>query len=189
MCCYNSGKVYADFVKTLESQSVPCELIGIDNTGNKHFSSCSAAYNSVIGRVKTKYVVYAHQDIILTEPDNLKDFVSCLERTGKNDIARVAGVKFDADGVYTDLKQIFKVSGEFTYAGGLRVEGGMMECDIVDECFFGGHTEYFHDNPFDEVLCDGWHLYAAEQCLRTHGGGGAGSRMRNQPRPPLGRNS
>lgn len=167
ICCYNNDKSYGDFVKTLVTQTIPYELIGIDNRSNKRFSSCAAAYNSVIDMVKTKYVVYTHQDIILTEPDNLEKFVSCLGRIGASDILGVAGVKFDVANIYTDLKQIFKATGKFTYAGGLRVEGGLMECDVIDECFFGGRTEYFSSNQFDEVLCDGWHLYAVEQCLRT----------------------
>ena len=123
VCCYNNEKAYSDFMNTLKTQTEPYELIGIDNRSNKNFSSCSAAYNSIIDSVKTKYVVYSHQDIILTAPDNLKDFVSCLERTADDDIAGVAGVMNDKGGLYTDLKQIFKATGEFAYAGGLRVEG------------------------------------------------------------------
>ena len=42
-----------------------------------------------------------------------------------------------------------------------------MECDTVDECFFGGHTEHFKEYRFDEEVCDDWHLYAAESCLKT----------------------
>ena len=41
-----------------------------------------------------------------------------------------------------------------------------MECDTVDECFFGGYAEHFRHYPFNEVVCDNWHLYAVELCLR-----------------------
>ena len=48
----------------------------------------------------------------------------------------------------------------------------MRACDSLDECFFGGHTAHFKKNPFDEKLCDNWHLYGVERCLHTrwHGG-------------------
>ena len=59
------------------------------------------------------------------------------------------------------------ITGEFVHATAHFPEGGMMECDTLDECFFGGHTEHFSRHPFDEKLCDNWHLYALESCLRT----------------------
>ncbi len=43
VCCWNNEKVYGDFVDTLKNQTIPCELIGIDNRGNNGFSSCAAA--------------------------------------------------------------------------------------------------------------------------------------------------
>ena len=80
VCCYNNEKMYNDFVGTVNSQSIPCEVIGINNCGNKTFTSCAAAYNSVINQIKTKYVIYSHQDIVLQDSDSLKKFLSYLER-------------------------------------------------------------------------------------------------------------
>ena len=167
ICCWNNEKMYSDFVDTLKAQTCPYELIGIDNRGNKSFESCAAAYNSVIAQVKTKYVVYSHQDILLNEPDTLAKFVSRLGQTGRDDIAGAAGVRFDTEGTFTDFIHLRKQTGEFVLAGKNRICPEVMEGDTVDECFFGGHTEHFRQYPFDEILCDGWHLYAAEACLRT----------------------
>lgn len=80
--CYNNDKVFNDFADNLKTQTYPYELIGIDNRGNKNFSSGSSAYNSVINQVKTKYVIYSHQDIIFTTPEALAKFVNYLEKTG-----------------------------------------------------------------------------------------------------------
>mgnify|MGYP007054376281 FL=1 len=57
-------------------------------------------------------------------------------------------------------------------AAGEQAFSGMRACDSLDECFFGGHTTHFKKNPFDEKLCDNWHLYGVERCLHTrwHGG-------------------
>ena len=154
-------------MNTLKAQTCQCELIGIDNRGNKRFTSCAAAYNSVIEQVKTKYVIYSHQDILLNDPEALAKFVSYLERTGQDDILGVAGTKFSTPGTFTNIMHIWNYSGKLGYAGENRVTGDIEECDTVDECIFGGHTEHFRQYPFDEKVCNNWHLYAVEECLRT----------------------
>ena len=83
VCCWTNEKQYQDFVNTLKAQTIPYELIGIDNRGNKAFTSCAAAYNSVMNQVKTRYVIYSHQDIVLLDSECLAKFVGYLERTGR----------------------------------------------------------------------------------------------------------
>ena len=165
ICCWNDEKAYNDFVDTLKAQTYQSEIISIDNKGNKSFTSCAAAYNSVIGQVKTKYVVYSHQDILLNEADALEKFAACLDNIGSDDVVGVAGAKFSTPEIFTNMMHVWKHSGKLGYAGGERVTGDMEECDTVDECFFGGYAEHFREYPFDEVVCDGWHLYAADACL------------------------
>lgn len=100
----------------------------------------------------------------------LSKFLSHLERLGHDDILGVAGVRFESSelsGLITDMKHIHPYADEIIYAGRNRVEGGITECDTLDECFFGGRTKHFRDYPFDEVTCDNWHLYAAEACLNA----------------------
>ena len=163
VCCYNNEKAYNDLVNSLKTQTCPYELIGIDNRDNKNFSACSKALNSVINQVKTKYVIYSHQDIILTTPDALAKFMNYLEKTGPDDILGVAGTKFEIPGTISNIRH----GKNLTYAGSNRVVNGFMEGDTLDECFFAGHAKHFLEYPFDEIICDNWHLYAAEACLRT----------------------
>ena len=40
-------------------------------------------------------------------------------------------------------------------------------CDTVDECCFGMTREVFDSLRFNEKICNGWHLYAVEMCLRA----------------------
>ena len=40
-------------------------------------------------------------------------------------------------------------------------------CDTVDECCFGMTREVFDSLRFNEKVCNGWHLYAVEMCLRA----------------------
>lgn len=44
ICCYNKAEEYAAMRKTLETQSVSWELIGVDNRSQR-FSSVAAALN------------------------------------------------------------------------------------------------------------------------------------------------
>jgi len=158
--------VYNDFAESLKKQSWPYKLIGINNEGNGHFSSCSAAYNSVIHDIDTKYVIYSHQDIILEQTDTLEKFVHYLERVNENDILGIAGPRFDEPGFFSNIMNVSNVTKELIPAGNHRVKD-MILCDTLDECFFGGYTKHFLLHPFNEVLCPSWHLYAVESCLRT----------------------
>ena len=167
VCCYNNQEVYNDFVNTLKTQSYPCEVIGIDNRDNKAFTSCASAYNSVMKQVSTKYVIYSHQDILLEESDTLEKFVSYLDHIRTHDILGVAGVCEDKPEVFTNIRHRWNSTGKISYAGQYRVEGNMMEGLTVDECFFGGRAEHFREYPFDENICDNWHLYAVDACLNT----------------------
>lgn len=181
VCCYNNETMYNNFVNTLKAQTCPYELIGIDNRGNGKFTSCAAAYNSVIDDVKTKYVIYSHQDILLQDAETLAQFVSYLERIKRDDILGVAGVKFSYPKTITNIMHRNNHTGEIISAGVRRMDSDMMECDTVDECFFGGYTEHFRDEPFNETICNSWHFYAAEACLKTKSniltGGGAKLRI------------
>ena len=117
VCCYNNEAMYNDFLNTLKAQTCGYDLIGIDNTGNKNFTSCAAAYNSVIDDVKTKYVIYSHQDILLQDSDSLSKFVSYLGRIKRDDILGVAGTKFDEKGLFSNIKHPDVKTGELTYPG------------------------------------------------------------------------
>ena len=167
VCCWTNEKMYSDFVRTLKYQTVPCELIGIDNRRNKGFTSCASAYNSIIDNVKTKYVIYSHQDILLAESNSMEKFLSYLEELGHDDILGVAGTRFDTEGTFSNFRHKDGNTGDLMQAGRNHFDGEIMECDTIDECFFGGYTEHFRNYPFDEVLCDNWHLYAVEECIRA----------------------
>lgn len=177
VCCYNDSRQYQKFCTSLENQNVAYELVGIDNRAQQ-FSSCSSALNAAISSVNTEYVIYSHQDIELPEPDMLERFLAYLGQTGENDIVGVAGA-VDAAAAAEQGRQIPEDVREGTYVvsnvrhgdemekAGETDFSGMQSCDSVDECFFGGHTAFFQEYPFDEELCDNWHLYAVDRCLFT----------------------
>lgn len=173
VCCYNDLAQYQALEKSLEGQNTECTLLGIDNRGQR-FSSCAAALNSAAAQIETEYVIYAHQDIVLPEPDMLARFAAYLAQIEKEDILGVAGAVADTSpGAREETCVLSKVRhGESLRGAGERDYSGMAECETVDECFFGGYAEFFRAHPFDETLCDDWHLYAVERCLFTRVRGG-----------------
>lgn len=166
VCCYNDKKQYDLLVKSLSEQTEPCELIGIDNC-SQIFSSAAGALNSAAGKIQTEYVVYAHQDIRLQTPNLLQTFFSHLCRLQKGDILGVAGAVKNPDHRSCNLEYVASkiLHGPDHAAAGEIDFSGMIPCETVDECFFGGKTETFLSAPFDEILCPHWHLYAVERCL------------------------
>lgn len=166
VCCYNNLEEYESLIKSIYTQNEQCAVIGINNTQNNSFSSCSLAFNSVIKKIKTKYVIFSHQDITFSNQHVIRDFVDYLENIPRNSILGVAGRRIDDKYTRTNVK--YKDGDK--YAGSLRVNG-LEECFSIDECFFGGETDRFLQHPFNEQICNNWHLYAVEQCLwgNTHG--------------------
>lgn len=167
VCCTNNyNQLNDELIKSLSIQIEDYELIIIDNCKNV-FSSCSKALNSAIKDIKTKYVVFSHQDIILKDEYSLKRFVDYMQSENIGDIYGVAGTNLEKRGVLTAITH-----GTNKHAAGGRHLDGIAKCDVIDECFFGGKTQTFIEYPFDEILCDNWHLYAVDRCLnnRLHGG-------------------
>lgn len=187
VCCYNDSRQYERLCASLEKQNIAYDLIGVDNCGQK-FTSCSSALNSVLPQIQTEYVIYAHQDVELPETDMLERFLGYLQQIGKSDILGVAGAAEtkhilqenaavpvtgigkkengigDKDG--TCVLSYVRHGESLDGAGEVKFEG-MIACDTIDECFFGGRADAFWEEPFDEKLCDNWHLYAVERCLRA----------------------
>ena len=159
VCCYNDADKFGEFCNSLETQTEKAELIALDNRDGK-YSSNAKALNDGIKRVKTEFVVFSHQDILFRQTDDLERFVDHMAQLQLGDILGVAGATKEDKGVYTNVC----VNSEGVFAGARRVEG-IMKVQSVDECFFGGKTDSFIQYPFDEKVCDNWHLYAIDWAL------------------------
>ena len=162
ICCYNSQDQFDAFSESLNSQSEQVNLIGINNFGNK-FSSCAAAYNSVLDIIDTKFVIFSHQDIRFLSEKDITRFTDYLDRLAPYDILGVAGAYTEGQHKVPISNIYHRNMGEFACAHKVKQE--IVECETIDECFFGGWTESFKKYPFDERTCDSWHLYAVDWCL------------------------
>lgn len=149
ICCYNRAAEYAAMCETLKTQTVSCELIGVDNSGGK-FSSAAAALNWGAEQAKGDIFVFLHQDILFSEENSLAQLISIILQTQEPVIAGLFGAKHGKEEKYL---------GEFKVY------------ETLDECCIAMGRETWSKLRFNETLCDGWHLYAVELCLRAQNAG------------------
>lgn len=148
ICCYNRISEYQNLLESLQNQNCEFEIVGVDNT--KHsFSSAAAALNHGASMAQGEYFVFLHQDIIFLKHNSLQEFVQPLHQYD-NCIVGIYGA------VHGDSVMI----GEY------------QKCDTLDECCVAMCSDTWRKFPYNEELCDGWHLYEVEQCLRAKTNGG-----------------
>lgn len=150
ICCYNKPHEYELLLESRMSQDIPCEIVGIDNVDHR-FTSAAAALNWGAERALGDILVFVHQDVRFLRPDSLRKLAAALS-TCENRPCIV--------GPY----------GAAHHQG--RTFTGYGEQDTLDECCIAMTKRTWEVFPFDENLCDGWHLYAVEQCIRVRQAGG-----------------
>ena len=160
ICVYNNEEQLNNcLVKTLSIQSLECEMIFIDGS-NGSFPSCASALNYGVSKSCGEVLIFTHQDIFLKTDSEIDRFSSFILNMPKGTIVGVAGAKEKdkcnignyTSGINIDRNLVFSISEP-------------KEVSCIDECFFGMRRDTFNLHPFDENLCDDWHLYAVEQCL------------------------
>ncbi|MGN1277740.1 MAG: glycosyltransferase [Floccifex sp.] len=159
VCCYNSIEQYCEFKESLSKQSIHPRVVGIDNTQHK-YSSCSEALNFAVSTISTPYVIFSHQDIEFINNDSIEKFVDSIKAMNCNDVLGVAGRCKRGGTVVSNI-----LHGADKKSVGKAKLTDITECEIIDECFFGGYTENFREHPFDTKICNNWHLYAVDCCL------------------------
>ena len=152
VCCYNNKTEYDAMAASLgeHSGAVKYELLGVDNTLNR-FNSMAEALNYGAESAKGNLLVFLHQDIRFRQggPENL--FTAALS-LGKGDW----------------LLGLFGASAH----GECTKEAGLTETENLDECFICVPKDVCRKYRFNEELCNGWHLYAVELCIRVRRQGG-----------------
>lgn len=163
VCCWNNSAQYNKLLDSIANQEIDVYVVGVDNR-KQIYKSCSKALNDATLDVHTKYVLYAHQDIVFLKRNTITQILKYLNMIHDNDILGFAGATFDSHFVKTNV--LISDGKNKEYGGSNRVNG-IEQCHTLDECLFGGYTSYFKQTKFDEIICCGWHLYTVELCLRT----------------------
>lgn len=150
VCCYNKPSEYSQMVESLKMQDIEYELIGVRNDQNQ-FQSAAAALNWGASRAHGEIFVFLHQDILFRKKDSLRNMTEYLTHEEIPDT--VIGV-FGAPA--------FKLA----YPDKLK------SCETLDECCVAMRKSTWKRIAFNEDLCDGWHLYVVELCIRLRKYGG-----------------
>lgn len=144
ICCYNNLQQYNDMQKSLENQTVEYELIGIDNREGK-YKSAASALNAGGGRTHSEILIFLHQDIIFEKENSLENFVKAIP----NDRDSIVGLYGASHGKRNKIAE------------------NLYEAETLDECCVAMHKEVWQQLRFNEDICNGWHLYVVELCLRA----------------------
>lgn len=161
---YNNELLLKQMKHSAEMQKeVFVDYVLIDNRLNK-FSSAAAALNYGITQVKSEVVVFLHQDIEFLDEmvlESIYDFAVSHQNT----IFGAAGVtsKNNKDYTQTLLSSMFSGPNRSKNNG----LDSPQECFTLDECLIACHRSIMNKLAFDEIICDGWHLYGADLCLQA----------------------
>ena len=164
ICVYNNQELLDTMVNSCKNQTVGfenIEFILIDNTAGA-FSSAAAALNYGTKKATTDTWVFLHQDIEFLKEDGLEYIINYLNNNPEV-LVGAAGVKSrkkDYNGIVSSM-----YSG--IYKAKYSDEQNPQEVFVLDECLFACRKELFGKICFDEIICDGWHLYAADLCLQA----------------------
>lgn len=165
ICVYNNGKILEKYLlSSLKAQTVPYDLVLIDNTKNE-FKSAAKALNFGASKAKGDYFVFLHQDISLTSEQSLEKLEKILQQLPRKVIVGPAGA--------LELnKKVACVTNMMhgeppVYAGGskgLKINVPY-RVQTLDECMIVIPKEVFDMLKFDSTTCNGWHLYGVDYCI------------------------
>lgn len=167
ICVYNNETQFNQQLwASLANQDMEHELIPIKNTSGE-FTSAAAALNHGAATASGDILIFSHQDIYLKTEDALRMLAESIAQCATGTIVGTAGVKEPSKRYYYNLTE------GINYDPTLQIccENRRYAVSCVDEGLFGMTRATWEAHPFDEELCDNWHLYAVEACLwaREHG--------------------
>ena len=162
VCVYNNSKVLNEtLVKSLEAQTSRFELIALDNSAGR-YSSAAQALNQGARQIQSdcNYILFAHQDILFSEPSWLDDVELMLDSLPEPGVAGVAGNSRETNKLFSNITH-----GTPPRDAGQKIDKPTSAM-TVDECCAIVPRAVFHQHQFDETVCNDWHLYMVEYCLR-----------------------
>ena len=156
---------YEDLLKSFEIQegNHTVEFIGIPNYQNI-YTSAYEAFNKATEISSGKYIVYIHDDVIVT-PTFLKDIKSSISKLTNNEIAwgvlGPAGVHIN-----TNFSEFYLIdeNGKKISGPGIQNEKQFVKVDSLDElCLI---TERSKNIKFSETVLSGMHFYGVDLCTQ-----------------------
>lgn len=161
ICVYNNEtSLKNQLMKSLNQfNTKDFELILLDSA--MYGFTCSAdGLNYGAEKANGDVLIFTHQDIFIKDEREFYDFCNFIEKSSTGTIIGAAGSIEGNKENYTN----YTTGSELDTSSVNRVDG-IREVACIDESFFGMKKETFISHPFDNKLCDNWHLYAVEISL------------------------
>lgn len=160
VCVYNNTDTLNRWLKhSILRQTIEIEQIFIDNSSSTFFSAAKAL-NFGAQRARGNFLMFVHQDIRFCTDSFLEDCLSSINKLNKPGCIGVAGRSGKFRWVVSNL-----VHGDPPFTIGEFVMEKPEKVQTVDECLIVVPRNVFNSVKFDEVTCDGWHLYGVDLCL------------------------
>lgn len=161
ICVYNDNcSLQNQLLDSLQKQNVEYELILLDNREHA-FQSAAEALNKGVCQAKGDILIFSHQDIYLKTWEGLEKLADQIEKYPVGTIVGTQGIKEKSKLYYSNLTTGMNYNKELLH----RFEEQPYQVSCVDEGLFGMRRKTWEQHPFDEKICDNWHLYCVEACL------------------------
>lgn len=171
-------------LKGLNSQTTKYELLLIDNTTSV-YASGSQANNLASLEATGDYLMFIHQDVLLSSKNALKQVEDWLSTLSKVGLAGAVGMikpkfinQYEAYARYLLLLRLGLLHLWFLrYGRGNNLHGSSMSpwggqfvtdpvcVQTVDEFFLMVPARIFEHTKFDELTCSDWHLFGVDFSL------------------------
>ena len=156
---YNDKQILDKWLlKSLKNQTVNFELIALDNT-KAEFKSAAEVLNYGGKKAKGKYIMFVHQDVDLCSKTWLENTEKILDSIPDLGIAGVTGMSEDGK-----KQNVIKQGIPSRWLLHIPIQKPK-RVQTVDECLVIIPKAIFNVLPFDETVCDDWHLYAVDYSL------------------------
>ena len=169
ICCYNQEMLMRQMRDSIQDGGLEADeidFIGLDNR-EKRFSSAAEAYNHAIAAESlAEVLVFCHQDIIFLEGSLKRIYELCIR--SEQALYGAAGVRNTGHGGKERVISAMAVIQRGWNYTTLKKDS-IEDVFTLDECLIAGNRRLFESLRFDEEVCSGWHLYAAElslQCIK-----------------------
>lgn len=164
VCVYNNKEILNEWLlNSLGMQNVKdYELIILDNTKGQ-FKSAAEALNVGGKKAKGSYIMFVHQDLKLIDGDWLRKAERYVESIGDLGIAGIAGMSnFEDVNGERGRNVIFHGTDRKPWGNPISAA---MEVQTLDEQLLIIPRNVFDVLKFDEISCNGWHLYGVDYAL------------------------
>jgi Glycosyltransferase like family len=175
ICAYNNEQIFqVCLLKSLSEQKTDCEIIAINNTENR-FKSAAEALNWGGTQAVGDYLMFVHQDVDLCSDSFFDGTEALLDSLPALGVAGVAGISERGDPFIEQCSNTIHHRPQARFRN-VITQGPQKErwgtpiwepepVQTLDECLVIVPKSVFQMMRFDEVTCDGWHLYAVDYCL------------------------